>query len=176
MNEKELLNQAKTGNPEAFEKLLFIYEKPIYNYLYRLTGRREDAEDLTQKTFIKLYKSLHLINPDKSFKSWLYKIAANTAYDWFRKKKRLREIALPEDNCLNETIEPDPAYYRIEAGYDLGKALSAIKPAYKSILLLYYKDCLSYEEIADSLSLPVNTVKTHLRRAKQELKNELMIA
>jgi RNA polymerase sigma-70 factor (ECF subfamily) len=93
INEKELLAQAKGGSLAAFEKILYLYEKPIFNYICRLTRQKEDAEDLTQQTFIKLYKSLKSINLDKSFKSWLYKIATNTTYDWFRKKEARGRIA-----------------------------------------------------------------------------------
>lgn len=173
--EKELLNQARGGSIEAFEKILFLYEKPIYNYIYRLTRQKEDAEDLTQKTFIKLYKILKTINLEKSFKSWLYKIATNTTYDWFRKKKREAEFLVPESDKYFETIDADEAYYDVVEVGLLDKALAEIKPIFRSVILLYYKDGLTYQEIADTLQIPINTVKTHLRRAKEELKNKLTI-
>lgn len=175
INEKELLILAKNENLEAFEKIIFLYEKPIYNYIYRLTGRREDAEDLTQKTFIKLYKSLKTINLDKNFKSWLYKIATNTAYDWFRKKKREVELLITEPEKYFETLEPEDTYYNIETGQELENALNKLKPIYKSVLLLFYKESLQYQEIAEALNIPLNTVKTHLYRAKEALKKELLI-
>jgi RNA polymerase sigma-70 factor (ECF subfamily) len=173
INEKELLYQAKNGSLAAFEKILFLYEKPIYNYVYRLTGRKEDAEDLTQKTFIKLFKSLKTINLDKSFKSWLYKIATNTAYDWFRQRKRETEFLVEEPGQYFETIEADDPYYSVETAELLDQALGEIKTIYRSVILLYYKDGLTYQEVADTLQIPINTVKTHLRRAKLALKNQL---
>lgn len=171
--EKYLLNLAKSGDIEAFEKILFLYEKPIYNYIYRLTGQKQDAEDLTQKTFIKLYKSLKTINLDKNFKSWLYKIATNTVYDWFRKKKREAELLISDQEEYFETLEQEDAYYNLETNRELETALNELKPIYKSVLLLFYKESLPYQEIAQALNLPLNTVKTYLYRAKQALKKEL---
>ena len=173
INEVELLILAKNGDLEAFEKILYTYEKPIFNYLYRLVRQKQDAEDLTQAAFIKLYKSLKFIDPDKNFKSWLYKIATNTAYDWFRKKKRQAELLVPEAEEYLETNQAEEAYYEVETAFELEQALDQIKPVYKSVLLLYYKEELSYQEIADSLGLPINTVKTYIRRGKQILKIKL---
>lgn len=175
ISEKELLILAKNKNLEAFEKILFLYDKSIYNYLYRLTGRKEDAEDLTQKTFIKLYKSLKSINLDKNFKAWLYRIATNTAYDWFRKKKREAELLITEPDKYFETLEPEDAYYNVETSQELESALNKLKPIHKSVLLLFYKESLQYQEIAEALNIPLNTVKTHLYRAKEALKKELLI-
>lgn len=175
IDEKELLALAKNGSLAAFEKILFLYEKSIYNYIYRLTRQKQDAEDLTQKTFIKLYKSIKSVDLSKNFKSWLYKIATNTTYDWFRKKKLEAEFLVPEPDKYFETIEADEPYYDIETVELLDQALSRIKPNYRSVILLYYKDGLSYQEVADTLEIPINTVKTHIRRAKAALKNELNI-
>jgi len=171
--EARLINLAKNGDLVAFEKILFIYEKPIYNYIRRLVKQTEDAEDLTQKTFIKLFQSSKSADAEKKFKSWIYKIATNTVYDWFRKRKRSAEVLMENYDIRAETIADDEAYYNIDSLIDLENALAKIKPAYKSILLLYYKNGLKYQEIAEILNLPLNTVKTHLRRAKLALKNEL---
>lgn len=174
-NEKKLLIEAKGGSIEAFEKILFFYEKPIYNYIYRLVKQKQDAEDLTQATFIKLYKSLKSINLDKNFKSWLYKIATNTTYDWFRKKKREAEMLVTEPDEYFETLEPDEAYYSTEDIQALDNALDKLKPIHKSVLLLFYKESLQYQEIAEALNLPINTVKTHIYRAKESLRHNLKI-
>lgn len=172
-DEAEIVKLAKHGDLAAFEKLLFCYEKSIYNYILRLVKQKEDAEDLTQKTFIKLYQSIKTADPDKKFKAWVYKIATNTVYDWFRKRKRSAEVLMENYDIAAETIPTDESYYKIDSMIDLENALDQIKPCYKSILMLYYQDGLEYLEIADILNLPVNTVKTHLRRAKLALKDKL---
>lgn len=174
--DKKILEAAKKGDLAAFEQILFLFEKPIFNYIYRLTGRREDAEDLTQETFIKLYKSISSIDPENNVKSWLYKIATNTAYDWLRQKRGKKELyAIDADSDKRfETTDPDPTYYNIENAFDMEKALVKIKPAYKTILHLFYYDDLDYKKIANILNIPINTVKTYLRRAKLALKKELI--
>lgn len=173
--ERQLILSLKEGNLGAFEKTLLLYEKQIFNHIYRLVGQLQDAQDLLQETFIKLYKNRSRIDTNKSFKAWLYKIATNTTYDWFRKKSHYRgQISLDEiDEEKFETIDTQSPYYRIEASNDVAGALEGIKAAYRNILLLYYRDGFSYEEIADILGIPLNTVKTHLSRAKKQLKEKL---
>lgn len=172
---KELLESVKNGDLAAFEEILFLYEKPIFNYIFRLVGRKEDAEDLTQETFLKLHKSVNLIDFEGNFKSWLYKIATNTAYDWLRKKSRKKELFIFDNDTEQhiETIAQEPTYYNIENAYDIEKALRGIKPTYKTVLLLFYYEDLDYNEISKILSVPINTVKTYLRRARLSLKKEL---
>lgn len=173
--DKKIFEAAKKGDLAAFEQILFLYEKLVFNYLFRLVGRREDAEDLTQETFIKLYRSLALIDPENNVKAWIYKIATNTAYDWLRQKHREKELYILDVSLDRnfETNSLNPTYYNIENAYDMEKMLEKIKPTYKTVLLLFYYEDLDYKKIANILSVPINTVKTYLRRAKLALKNEL---
>lgn len=173
--EQNILESAKNGNLKSFEKILFQYEKAIFNYLLKITGQKQDAEDLAQETFIKLYLSLDKIEIDKSFKAWLYKIATNTAYDWLRRKKKqpfLSNIEDIQEKIESETNKSDPAYY-MEQKETVNAGLDKINPAHRSVLLLYYFQDFSYGEIADILGIPVNTVKTHLYRAKRSLKEKI---
>lgn len=171
---KNLLDSTKKGDIDAFEKILILYEKIIFNHIYRITGNKEDAEDLTQEAFIRLYEKRSLIDPDKNFKSWLYKIATNIALDFLRKKTRQKELFLIDsDEEPFETIGEEDSYYRIERIYDLERAIGGLKPIHKTVLLLFYRDDFDYEAIAKTLDVPVNTVKTHLYRAKKELKEIL---
>lgn len=175
--DKRLISAAKNGDLAAFEQLLFTFEKTIFNHIYRILGDRRDAEDLTQETFVKVYKNLKKLDPDGNFRSWLYKIATNTTYDHLRKKKKQPPVLLVGENEWPfETLEPGLTYDNTEKvadSADLGEALSKLKPIHKTVLLLFYQQDMSYEEIAQMLSLSLNTVKTHLRRAKLALKQEL---
>lgn len=160
-----------SGDQSAFEQVLSAYEKPIYNHLIRLAGSTDDAADLLQETFIRLYDHRSQIDPDGNLKNWLYKVATNIAYDWFRKKKRENLVSLDGED-LSETIEAQLSYTNLEqeiATIDLENALREIRPHYKNILLLYYREGFSYDEIAGILEIPINTIKTHIRRARQEL-------
>jgi RNA polymerase sigma-70 factor, ECF subfamily len=170
---QETLAELKAGNIKAYEQMLFLFAKPIFGYIYSLVHDKDDAEDITQEVFIKVYKNLHTIEPEKNFKNWLYKIATNTFYDWCRAKKRRLEVAIDEQDLDFETNATDEAYLTIEGlddNFDLELALKNIKPIYQTVLMLYYYQGFSYEEISDSLNLPLNTVKTYLRRAKIDLR------
>jgi len=172
--EEALVAAAKNRDLKAFETLLFLYEKRIFNYIHRIVGQKQDAEDLAQETFIKLFRSLNRIDPDKNFRAWLFKIATNCVYDWLRKKRRNKEILLLDDPQSSfETINEKDPYLNIENCCDLAAAVAKIKPAYQSPVLLYYYQDFSYREIAKILSLPLNTVKIYLYRAKKELRREL---
>ncbi len=174
LNESPIIEAAKGGDMAAFEALLYAYEKRIFNYILRIIQHKEDAEDLTQETFVKVYKHLHSFDSSKNFKTWLYTIATNTVYDHLRRRRRARELFIIDnpDNAF-ETIDEDDAYKEIEDREVVGKALNGLKPLHQVILMMYYKDECTYEEIANHLHIPLNTMKTHLYRAKQALKERL---
>ena len=170
--DSKILISAQKGDLKAFDALINFYQTAIYNHLYRLSGNKDDAADLTQETFIKLYKTRERIKPDDNFRSYLYKIATNTAYDWLKKKKRHPEDLIIDNEDQNfETIEAKQSYYKIEDLDLIGleMALSKIKPVYKSLLLLYYQQGFTYEEISAITGQPLNTVKINLHRAKKVL-------
>jgi RNA polymerase sigma-70 factor, ECF subfamily len=175
--EKELVEAAKKGNLVAFEKILYAYEKPIFSYVYRLVRQKEEAEDLTQETFVKLYQHIDAVDVEKNFRAWVYKIATNTVYDWLRKKQKRQELFIIDDpNVQYETIDTQTPYQdmqRVERAKDVEAALEKVRPVYRAVLLLFYWQGFGYTEIAHVLSLPLNTVKTYLYRAKHALKQEL---
>ena len=173
--EPELLRAVKRGDLEAFETMVSRYEKPILNYLYRLLGKKEDAEDVLQEVFLKVYTHHRKIDPEKDFNAWVYRIATTTAYDFLRRAKPGQELFIIDDaeNPL-ETIDEHDAYYSIETSNDLEQGLSKIKPIYKSVLLLHFGEGFSYEEVAEMVGAPLNTVKTYLHRGKRALKDALL--
>ena len=169
--EKNILIRARAGNLEAFEYILSFYEKAIYNYCLHILKNSHNAKDVTQETFIKVYKHRKLIDPEKNIKTWIFTIATNTTYDFLRGKKRKNEISLDEDN---ETILSLEAYYPREGLVsDVDRALEQINQEYKKVLLLFYQQGFQYQEIAEILNMPINTVKTHISRGKEQLKDKL---
>jgi len=173
MDERELVIKLKAGDFEAFEELLLKYEKPIFNYAYRLTFKKADAEDLTQETFLRLYDKRKTLDPDKGAKNWLYTVATNIAFDLFRKRKRANELPI-DDNEEFETIAVSSPYHNIERVKDIESALGKLKPKHRNALVLFYKEDFTYEEIGVFLEIPVNTVKTYIRRGKEALKELLL--
>ncbi len=169
--DKDILIRAKTGDLNAFEYILSFYEKAIYNYCLRILKNSHNAKDVTQETFIKVYTHRKLIDPEKNIKTWIFTIATNTTYDFLRSKKRKNEISL---NTENETILSFEAYYPKEGLMsDVDKALEQINQEYKKILLLFYQQGFQYQEIAEILDMPINTVKTQISRGKEQLKDKL---
>ena len=169
--DKDFLIRARAGDLEAFEYILSFYEKVIYNYCLRILKNSQNAKDVAQETFIKVYTHRKDIDPTKNIKTWIFTIATNTTYDFLRSKKRKNEISLDEEN---ETISSFEAYYP-QAGVvsDVEKAMEQINPEYKKVLLLFYQQGFQYQEIADMLEMPINTVKTHISRGKEQLKEIL---
>lgn len=169
--DKDILVRAKIGDLEAFEHILSFFEKAIYNYCLRILKNSQNAKDVTQDTFIKVYTHRKSIDPEKNIKTWIFTIATNTAYDFIRSKKRKNETSLDDDN---ETISSFEAYYPKEGLVsDVDKALEQINPEYKKVLLLYYQQGFDYKEIAEILEMPINTIKTHISRGKEQLKEVL---
>jgi RNA polymerase sigma-70 factor, ECF subfamily len=174
----EIIGEAQKGDVFAFEKILSHYERPIFAYVYRLLGHREDSEDVTQQTFIKLYRSLGRVDPFGDFNSWIYKIATNSAYDWLRKRGRTHELYILEEAMANgweppASVDLNRDLEKIENAEVLSSAMGRIKPAYRSVIMLHYFQDFSYQEISHILTVPVNTVRTHLYRAKHALKEIL---
>ena len=169
--DKDILIRASKGDVNAFEHILSFYEKAVYNYCLHILKNTANAKDAVQETFIKVYTNRKTIDPEKNIKTWIFTIATNTVYDFLRKKKRKNEISLDEEN---ETISSVEAYYPQEGLLsDVDKALGKINPEYKKALLLFYQQGFEYKEIADILLLPINTVKTHIARGKEQLKEKL---
>ncbi len=170
----KLLEKAKKGDLGAFEEIVSLFERPIFSFVYRLLGNRQDAEDATQETFVKLYKKIGKADTSQNFKSWIYTIATNTAYDILRKRKHVVETELEEAILIpDETETGEDPYYQADRQFDAGVVQShllKLKPAQRSVILLHYNQDFSIEQIAAITGLPTGTIKTHLHRGRNELK------
>ncbi len=172
-----IITLAKKGNLASFEQIVTFYERPIYSFLFRHCSHSQTAEDLTQETFIKLYKNIKNADPKNNITSWIFTIATNVFYDYLRKKKHVQELFIIDDPDVPfETIDESQTYTIVEQSADsdmIEQALSNLKPQYKTVLIMFYKYDLTYENIASNLKIPINTVKTYLHRAKKALKDNL---
>ena len=151
------------------------------NLAWRITGNPEDAAEVAQETFIRVLRSLHTYDPERPLKTWLFKIAANLALDAIRRRKR-RPVALEDlfdadDGPPLEAVEPGPgpeAMLKLEESSERFDALVQEMPEhYRAILYLRYREDLAYDEIADTLKIPLGTVKVRLHRAHESLRRKL---
>ncbi|MFA7208820.1 MAG: sigma-70 family RNA polymerase sigma factor [Parcubacteria group bacterium] len=175
--DRQLIEEFLDGSDDSFEYLVGRYLKPVYNFLYQFTQDRDSLDDLTQETFIKAWKNIKKFDPEKNFRTWLFTIAKNTAYDFLKKKKTLPFSDFLDEagnNRLENVVEDGPRLEEVLAGKDLAreleKKLQEIPDSYRILLLMRYKDGFSLQEIAQILDLPYNTVKSQHARALASLK------
>jgi RNA polymerase sigma-70 factor (ECF subfamily) len=180
VEDKELIERYLNGDGSAFSDLLDAYLKPTYNFLYRFTGDAAATDDLTQETFIKAWKNMKRFDRSKNFKTWLFTIAKNTAFDYLKKKKAIPFSSFTNEegnnyleNIGEEVALPDELLERADLAREFTGKLKQLPKQYELILVMRYKDDFSLMEIADILDLPYNTVKSQHVRALAGLKKIL---
>ncbi len=182
-DDKQLISAYMGGDEDAFLSLVSSNLKPVYNFVYRLSGNQQDAEDITQETFIKVWKKIKKYDDAYSFKTWLYAIARNTAVDFLRKKRNILfsdfENDAGENSFLDMLVDaevlPDEVAIRAEQKDVLERALASLSPLYREVLLLKYNDQFTFDEIGRIVGRPLDTVKSQYCRALILLK-KLLIA
>lgn len=160
--DQQLIADYLAGDDKALEILINLYLKPIYSFTYRYLNNSQEAEDITQEAFIKVWKNLKKFNKNKKFKTWIFAIAKNASLDWLKKKKPV----LVSD-FSNFEIPVEPAFL---ATVEINSLLQQLPLKYRLILFLRYNDHLNFREIAETLSEPLNTIKSRHRRALIMLK------
>ena len=176
-NEKEWIEQAMKGDGDAFGLLVQSHMARIFNVCLGLLGNRDDAEDCTQETFLKAYRSLSLYQGRSSFYTWIYRIAVNVCHDLQRSKKSHPTTSIDQENeegdCFIQLPDKSPLPDEQAINHELGRTLlyqiSQLKPAMREVLILRDLQGLSYEEIAARLGLSEGTVKSRLFRARNQV-------
>jgi RNA polymerase sigma-70 factor (ECF subfamily) len=175
-----LIQRYLEGDEEALPLLVNRYLKAIYNFVYRYTGNRMDAEDLTQEIFVKMWSSLKKFDLRYDFRSFLFTIAKNHCFDWLRKKKirMTKELSIEENMDLIEMVKdtlplPSDAFDQTTIATILSGALDQLTEPYRLVLSLYYHNQFSLSQIGEMLHEPVNTVKSRYRRGIVQLRQVL---
>lgn len=170
--DRALVRGCLRGDRKSFEEIVERYQKPVYNAAYRIVGRKEDAEDITQQVFINAFKNLRSFNEKRKFFSWLYRIAVNESLNKL-KSTSSREILNDTEQGHDET--PDILYDKKVLQQTVRDALGHLSVEYRTVVVLRHFQDLSYEEISEILELPAKTVKSRLYEARQQLKDILIL-
>lgn len=176
-----LVEKTLLGERNAFAELVELYKDKIYNYLFRLTGSREDAEDLAQETFLRAYSRLDTFDTGMRFSPWLYRIAHNAATDLLRRRNPTvyldegwqDEQSGPLWQLQSSEPGPEETVAFMAVRDEVQAAILALPVPYRSVLLLRYTQEMSYEDMSRTLEMPVTTVKTRLHRAREALRRSL---
>jgi RNA polymerase sigma-70 factor (ECF subfamily) len=186
LSDQDVVLQARDGRQAAYRELVRRYERPIFSLIYRMVRNREQAEDLSQETFVKALNAIESYRPEYKFSSWIFKIANNVSIDHLRRRE-LDTLSLdgsphaltPEAiqaSALQLGDRQETALEELEAkelGGEIEQAIATLRPEYRACILLRHVEGRPYEEIATMLDLPLGTVKTYIHRARGELRQAL---
>jgi len=167
----ELVQSTLHGKPDAFATLVERYDRSVYHLAYRTMHDPEEARDIAQEAFFKAYRSLRTFRPGAKFSTWIFSITYHACCDRLNRRKRYSSEELPE----RADSGPGPAETAVaqDEARRLRAAVDALPEKYRTAITLYHLQGKQYEEIARVLNIPMGTVKTHLFRAKEQLRKML---
>jgi RNA polymerase sigma-70 factor, ECF subfamily len=186
LSDHDLVVRAQKGSEKAYRELLGRYQRPVFSLIYRMIRDREQSEDLTQETFVRVFNNIGRYDPAYKFSSWIFKIATNLTIDWMRKKEPQtvsidgsRYAVTPDEiEATTITVEskdetPEELLVARELGAEIEQAIGRLRPEYRTAILLRHIEDRAYEEIAQIMALPLGTVKTYIHRGRKELQDML---
>lgn len=166
--DEALIEAVQSGDIPVFAQVVDRYQKKLQSFVFHMVRNDQMAQDIVQESFIHLYKTIDRVDTKRKFSSYMFSIAKNTALSYLRSLKKdisLEDIVIAqEDEALYDDL------LQAERRHLVGRALQKIQKKYRHVIQLYYFDDLSYEEISTRMRLPVNTIRTHLSRAKEALR------
>lgn len=173
LSDSELVEKYLKGEQRALEELIQRYFRQVFFFAKTFVKTDAEAEDVTQETFVKVWKNLKKFDPEKKFKTWVFQIAKNTAIDFLRKSKNFvasealaeEQMAQSLEHLVDESPLPQEIYDAADFEKKLGDLVSSLPGPQKQVLGLHLQEDLTFEEIAQILSQPLNTVKSRYRRA-----------
>ncbi|MFO0891639.1 MAG: RNA polymerase sigma factor [Isosphaeraceae bacterium] len=172
MDDPALVEAIRAGDPRATRILVERYQGPVFGLCFRMLNHRQDAEDITQETFLRALRAILGFDASRPIRPWLMEIAANrcrTALSLRSRRPRPAPIATAEQHADPRPCGGDPD----DLAHELNRAVNRLRPEYRAVFLLYHEQNLPYDEIARRLDRPVGTVKTWLHRARAELAADL---
>lgn len=178
---ERLIIRVQKGDIDAFQELYGFYARKILNYVYRMTGSKEEAEDLTQDTFVLAFRNIHSLQDNRKFQSWLFRIAQNNVYQKYRGKEpalesidAVDEDEIPQSQKLPGTAaSPEQRILSEELEKIIHEAIHALPDKYKQVFILSAIQKMSYQEIAETLDRSLAAVKSDIHRARVAVRNKI---
>lgn len=170
LTDEQLIEKYLKGDEKSLEQLIKRYFSLIFAYVKKYVGDNDNAADITQETFVKVWKNIRSFDRSKSFRSWIFTISKRTAIDWLRKNKALPFSAIEreEENIADSLIDNSQSIIEQLISYESSQqftlAVAKLPPDYGSVINLRINDDLSFREIASKLKKPLNSVKSRYRR------------
>lgn len=171
LTDEELILAIREGDIASFQQLIKRYQHGLYVFVMRFLKDEAASLDVVQESFVKIYQGIARVDTSKKFSTYIFEIAKNSAISELRKRKH--SVSLEQIVDLEDDESFMEQFLRRDIAHEVRTAVSKLPEKYRLVISLYYFSELSYEEVSRRLHLPVNTVRTHLKRAKEQLKNVL---
>lgn len=179
----QLIVEYRSGDEFAFKALIEKHTDSVYAFIFQMVRDPASAEDVVQETFVKVWRHLGRYDRKKPFRTWLFAIAKNTAYDWLKKKRAIPFSAFindgdetPFESLPDEELLPDQLLMREDAASEVNRVFGQLSGQYRALIVLVYQEGFSLHEAADILGEPYNTIKSRHRRAIRQLRTGLSAA
>jgi RNA polymerase sigma-70 factor (ECF subfamily) len=176
--EKKLIASSKQGDQDSFAQLVTLHQRRVFNLVYRMLQQYEEANEVTQETFLAAWQGLPSFRGDARFSTWLYRIAYNCALKQLEQRKRDRAIqaGVQAEQMMANASRQESVDTQLESHARqalIQEQLSNLPAKYRIVLVLRHLQDMTYEEMAETLTMPIGTIKTHLFRARNLLKERL---
>ena len=180
--ENRLARLALKGDQQAFAELVDLYQDKLYHMAYRMLSNRQEAEDVVQDAFLRVYKNLDRFDETLKFSTWIYRIATNLCIDRLRKRKPTYSLDAESQDyegldgysmIPSDDKTPESELILSDTQRIIHQAMESLPPKYKSVMMLRYIQDLSLQEVGDILDMPVTTIKTRVHRGREFLRKKL---
>lgn len=180
VSDEELIKRFQEDDLTAYDAIVLRYKDQLLNFAYRFLGNVEEAEDIVQETFLRLYRNRHAYRQIAKFSTWIYTIAGNLAKTELRKRKRRKSVSISDMGFEDKEYELEDEMANTEQQANsaltdriIQKAIDELSPRFREVIILRDIQELSYEEIGSILHIPLGTVKSRVNRARLKLQSKL---
>ena len=175
LDDAQWVTASKNGDQDAFSLLVQHYQRRVFNLVFRMLQNYEEASEVTQEAFLAAWQGLPSFRGEARFSTWLYRIAYNCALKQLetRKRERALQTALQAEQMVDDEDPKNALLEMLDNQEMVQEQLSQLPPKYRIVLILRHLQDMTYEEMAEVLTMPVGTIKTHLFRARNLLKERL---